>query len=93
MHIADHIITHELADALHALTDHGRTKMSDMQWLCHIWSAVINDHGLWLCNLIYTFSVIFCHGIDIVCHIARCKDKIQKSRWAGDDTFKHRVIL
>ena len=91
--VAKHIVNTMPEKTLNALADHGRTKMSDMQWLCYIWSAVIDDHCLWLCDLIYALSLVFCHGIDIVCHIGRCKDKIQKSRWTCDDTFKHRVVL
>ena len=45
MDIADHGVAEVALGALDALTDDGRTKMADVQGLCHVGAAVVDDHG------------------------------------------------
>ena len=69
MYITNHIMTDITAHTLYTLTDNSGTKMSHMQWFCHIGSAVIHDDRLWLGSLLATVTLICLHLTKILCQI------------------------
>ena len=94
MHITDHMMTHKFADTLYTLTNDCRAKMSDMQRLCDIGSAVIYDNGLRIIRLVTSESaLIFLHGSYHRSKVVLAQFQIDKSGLNGFYALKHSVIL
>ena len=80
MDVADHLVPCETSQALHALTDDGRTEMSHMQRLRHVGSAVINDDGFRIRGLLTAQTLVVGHALQVFLHIGWRQLQVQKAR-------------
>ena len=80
MNIAHHMISQEISHPTNAFSNNCRTKMSHMQRLCHIGSAVIHNNGFSMTNFIQPQLRSLSHTFHILCQIQGIDTKIDKSR-------------
>ena len=66
MHVADHVVAQEIAQALDALADHGRAQMAHVQRLGHIGPTVVHDDGLRLFRLLQAQLLTSGHPLHVV---------------------------
>ena len=69
MNIAHHMISQEISHPTNAFSNNCRTKMSHMQRLCHIGSAVIHNNGFSMTNFIQPQLRSLSHTFHILCQI------------------------
>ena len=79
MNVTDHLVSHETADSLNALANDGRTKMSYMERLGNVWSAVVDHDGLRLFGCVCTKLLILLHLFQIICKKLFADFQVDKS--------------
>ena len=70
VNVTDHLMSDVTGDSLYTFTDDCRTKMTDMQWLCHVRSAVIHNNRLLFLRGIKPKLLFLLHLCQIVCQKA-----------------------
>ena len=79
VHVANDLVAHIPLNALDRLADDGGTDMAHVQGLCHIGSAVVDDHGFGLFLALEAEFLCHSHFLKIIRHIFRCQPQIDKS--------------